>query len=126
MSNSNNNIHHGELLREAADKSDLTITQISKRAGFNRTTFYNHIENPVLPYHVLEKYAKVLAYDFIKFIPEMEKFKQFEEPSTLYKKPETIEEAIDQREHWKNRYYELLERYNDLMEKLLKSNNEKS
>lgn len=119
MSNSNN-IHYGELLRQAADKSDLNITQIAKRAGFNRTSFYNHIVNPDLPFHILERYAKVLKYDFTSIIPEMQKFQRFEEPYAPYKTPETKEEAIHQMDVWKERYYHLLERYNAMMEEILK------
>lgn len=118
MSNTNN-IHHGELLREAAAKSDLSITQIAKRAGYNRTTFYNHIVNPDLPFHILERYAKVLQFDFATVIPEMGRFKRFEEPNTLYKTPENIDEAMQQRDAWKERYYDLLERYNTMMENAL-------
>lgn len=118
MSNKNN-IHYGELLRKAADQSDLSITQIAKRAGFNRTTFYNHIINPHLPFHILERYARVLQYDFASLIPDMERFQRFEEASTLYKIPENIEEATQQRDTWKERYYELLEKYNKIIEEAL-------
>lgn len=120
MSNTNN-IHYGELLREAADKSDLSITQIAKRAGFNRTTFYNHIVNPLLPFHILERYSKVLHYDFATVIPEIERFQRFEEPNALYKIPKSIEDVIKQRDAWRERYYDLLERYNDMMEETLKN-----
>lgn len=116
-----NNIHYGELLREAADKSDLSITQIAKRAGFNRSTFYNHIVNPDLAFHILERYAKVLQFDFATVIPEMRKFQRFEEPNILYKIPENMEEAIQQRDAWRDRYYDLLERYNSLIEDVLKN-----
>ncbi|MBC7747928.1 MAG: helix-turn-helix transcriptional regulator [Methylotenera sp.] len=118
---STNNIHYGELLREAADKSDLSITQISKRAGFNRSTFYNHIINPDLPFHILERYAKVLQFDFATVIPEMGRFQRFEEPSALYKIPDNLDEAMQQRDAWRERYYDLLERYNAMMEEVLKN-----
>jgi AcrR family transcriptional regulator len=115
----NNKIHYGEVLRDVADKSELTITQVAKKAGFNRTTFYNHILNPDLPYHILERYGRVLKFDFTTKIPEMQKFKNFEDPAVLYQTPDTIEEVLLQRDIWRDRYYELLEKYNKVIEEAL-------
>ncbi len=114
-------MHYGEILREVADKSELTITQVAKKAGFNRTTFYNHIVNPELPFHILERYGRVLNFDFTAKIPEMQKFKNFEDPAVLYKTPDTLEEVLLQRDIWRDRYYELLEKYNKVIEEALAS-----
>jgi predicted RNase H-like HicB family nuclease len=39
-----------------------------------------------------------------------------EEPEEQYGKPKTLEEAIRILEQWKNKYLELLEKYNRLIE----------
>lgn len=119
MLKNNDKIHHGEVLRDVADKSELSITQLAKKAGFNRTTFYNHIINPDLPFHILERYGRVLKFDFTTKIPEMQKFKHFEDPVALYAVPTTMDEVMLQRNTWRDRYYELLEKYNKVIEEVL-------
>ena len=108
-------IHRGEILQAAVKKSKLKITQVVKKVGISRGTFYNHIEDPNLPFDILEKYGKALAYDFTTEIPEMTKY-AFEEPAEMYGQPSTIEEAIKQRDYWKDKYIALLEKHQRLIE----------
>ena len=107
-------IHRGEVLQLAVRKHKLKITQVVKKLGISRGTFYNHIEDPNLPLEVLEKYGKALGYDFTTDLPEMSKY-TFEEPSEVYgQQPSTIEEAIKQRDYWKDKYIALLEEHHRL------------
>ena len=78
--------------------------------GISRGTFYNHVEDPNLPFEILERYGKVLGYDFTADIPEMTKY-TFEEPVEIYGPPSTLEEAIKQVDYWRNKYIALLEKH---------------
>ena len=108
-------IHRGEILKAAVKKNKLKITQVAKKSGISRGTFYNHIEDPNLPFDILERYGKILGYDFTADIPEMAKY-SLEEPVEIYGHPATIEEAIQQRDYWKNKYISLLEKHQRLIE----------
>jgi hypothetical protein len=110
------NIHRGEALEEAVKKTRTKVTQLVRKVGISRGTYYNHIEDPKLSYEMLEAYGKVLKYDFTQVIPQMPKY-VIDEPEDSYGKPATLEEAIRQIDHWKDKYINLLEQYKDLIEK---------
>lgn len=107
--------HRGEALQAAVKKTKFKITQLVKRMKISRGTFYNHKEDPNLPFEILEQYGKILKYDFTNDFPEMQKY-SLEESPAFYGEPTTIEEAIKQRDHWKDKYLKLLEKYNKLIE----------
>lgn len=115
--------HRGELLRQIIAESGLTKTSVAEKAGFSRSSYYNHITEPDLSLEILLKYGKVLKYNFIEEFPELIK-NVVEESSTKYtldSKPETIEEAIHQLNIWKEKYFELLEKYQTALELQIKA-----
>jgi hypothetical protein len=115
LTTKNRNIHRGEALEEAVKKTRTKVTQLVKKVGVSRGTYYNHIQDPKLSYEILEAYGKVLKYDFTQVIPQMPKY-IFDEPEDTYGKPNNLEEAIRQIDYWKDKYISLLERYNSLIE----------
>ena len=118
MKTKRSNIHRGDILKAAVKKSDLTIQQTTKRAGYSRSSYYNHIEDPYLSYDILEQYGKALRHDFTEEIPEMNKY-LFEDPSEYQIMSITFEDAIRQRDQWREKYYKLLEQFHKLAEKKL-------
>lgn len=107
--------HRGEILQATVKKSRMKITELVKRMNISRGTFYNHKEDPHLSYETLEEYGKVLKYDFTADFPEMQKY-LLEEPEAFYGEPSTLEQAIKQRNYWrdqadlwKDKYIKLLE-----------------
>lgn len=108
-------IHRGEALQAAISSSDLTIKQITARARFSRSSYYNHIADPNLPFEVLVRYGKVLKYDFTQDIPGMEKY-PFNEDIVPRPQPKTFDEAIADRDYWRDKYIQLLEKHNKLIE----------
>ena len=103
------NLHRGALLEAAVKESSINITQMVKRLGISRGTYYNHKNDPDLSFEQLAKYGKVLKRDFSQELPEMKKY-ALEESEAPYNAPKTLEEAIEQRDYWRERYYQLLER----------------
>jgi len=65
----------------------------------------------------LLKYGKAINYDFSQDIPGMEE-QVAEEPVVDYmKEPETLEEAKQQVNYWKYKYYTTLDKYIEAIEK---------
>ncbi len=96
--------------------SDLNITIITNRAGYNRSSYYNHILKPDLSFTILTKYGKALGHDFSRELPEIQPYMRLDEPTPGYQTNLTTEELIKQRDLWKDKYLELLEKYNRLIE----------
>ena len=112
-------IHRGQVLQAAVADSGLSITQVVKRTGYSRSSYYNHIEDPRLAYHILAEYGKTLKHDFSTDFPEMVS-NLVEDPEEQYGEPKTFGDAIRQRDIWKEKYYQLLEKHQKLLEDKLK------
>ncbi len=108
------NIHRGEILKTAVGKSGQKVEQVAKKAGYKRSTYYTHIEQPDLDLRILEKYGKAMSYDFTEEIPEMNKY-ILEDPPAKYI-PRTFEEAINQLGQLRDKYDQLNEKYKQLNE----------
>jgi len=106
---SKRNIDRGKLLQEKVSKSGISVKVVTNRAGYQRPTYYTHIEKSDLSFDILEKYGKALNYDFSIDIPEMKEYFKSRNPN--------ISNDIGSAEYWKSKYYDLLEKYNTLLEK---------
>ena len=104
-------LHIGNLLEKIVKGSDISVETITRKLNYSRTTYYNHIKNKNLPLDILIRYGRVLGYDFSQDIPEVKEMENM-----LNSRPLSIEEAIRQREVWRARYYELMEKFNAYLE----------
>jgi hypothetical protein len=111
--------HHGEILEEAVKKSGISVTALVEKVRYSRSAYYKHILESDLSFDILEQYGKALKYDFSIDLPEMKKTR-FEEDPEEYSQPTTIEQAIQQKDYWRNKYYALLEKHQQLLEEKLK------
>ena len=89
---------------------------VAQKAGYKRVTYYTHTKKEDLSFAILNKYARALGYDFSDDIPGMNSFVVQEEDHAYKKNPATLKEALQQRDHWRDKYYELLEKYQKLLE----------
>ncbi len=115
-------IHRGEILQQVVAESGLSVTKVVQKAGFSRSSFYNHTTDPELPVDILLKYGTVLRYDFIENFPELlgNHVKEIIPKYTAESKAETIDEALKQRDAWREKYFELLEKYQAALEQQIK------
>jgi hypothetical protein len=104
------NIHRGNLLDTAVRQSSTNISQMVKKLGISRGSFYNHIKDPNLSFETLARYGKAIKHDFSQDFPEMRKY-VIEEPEVPYGMPKNMEEAIEQRDYWRERYYKKNEEF---------------
>lgn len=81
------------------------------------------MRTPDLSFDIIEKYGKALSFDFTKVFPEMIRYIAFAEPKTDYGEALTFDTLIKQRDQWRDKYYDLLEKYNKLIEEKLEMRN---
>ena len=115
MAGEKTKLNRGQVLATAVGASRLSKEEVAKKAGYTRSAYYKHIENPNLDYHILMAYGRALKHDFTDEFPDMPKY-MLEEPEKAYCKPKSIDDALRFVEHWKHKYLELLEKYNRLIE----------
>lgn len=109
MRNRKKHIHRGELLHKIADDHELSIIKIAKKAGYSRGSYYVHIAQPELSFEILQQYGKAMNYNFADDFPEMKNY-VLEDPETTYIFASNFEDAVRQRDYWRNKYYNLLEK----------------
>lgn len=106
-------LHRGQLLEEAVKATRLKKEDVAAKAGYQRTSYYKHIKERDLPYHILTAYGKAIRYDFTELLPEMPKY-MIEEPDEQYS-PMNLEEARKQIDYWRDKYIDLLELFNKMI-----------
>lgn len=120
--------HRGEILektvRQWCAKNGFTIIALSKKLNQAPSTTYRQFEKDDLPYHIIKKFGKAMAHDFRVEFPEMDEDESFTGASSTAQEqsnyePITLMQAIQQRDNWKEKYYDLLEKHNDLLRQKL-------
>ena len=112
-------LDRGQILAALVEASGLKKEDVALRAGYSRSAYYKHVENPNLDYHILIAYGKAINHDFTQEFPEMPRY-ELEDPETIYVRlPKTVDEAVLQRDFWRNKYFDLLEKYTSIIEEKL-------
>ncbi|QNK61260.1 hypothetical protein H7F33_11835 [Pedobacter sp. PAMC26386] len=100
--------HKGEYLDYIVRNTGITIKALTTFAGFDRSSYYNHILDPHLPYKVISKYGEVLHHDFSDQYPE-ERTAKSSDPNEIT----TFEEMKKDRDYWRSRFLDLAEKVAD-------------
>lgn len=98
--------HRGEVLNDVVRKAGIKVNVLAKEVGYDRTSYYNHVKDPELPYTVIAKYGVVLKHDFSEEFPDVEDFATRDSDNTIT----TFEEMKASRDFWKRMYNELFEK----------------
>ncbi len=101
--------HKGKILEKAVRESGIPLTKLTKRINKSRRWIYNAFENPNLSIEYIIQIGDIIHYDFSESLVELKKFK-----SSALKVHITGEQ--DYPEYWKDKYLELLEKYNNILE----------
>lgn len=104
--------HKGKILEKAVRESGIPLTKLTKRINKSRRWIYNAFENPNLSIEYIIQIGEIIHYDFSEVLVELKKFK-----SSALKVHVTGEQ--ENPEYWKDKYLELLEKYNNILERKL-------
>lgn len=107
-------MHRGQVLERVVKQSSLSIKDVITRMNISRTTYYNHINNKDLSIDIIAKYGRVIGYNFSAEFPEIKRAEAF----IKTREPKTFDEAMIERNMWREKYYDVLEKYNICMERL--------
>jgi hypothetical protein len=110
--------HRGRILAITVESTGLNKEDVAIRAGYSRSAYYKHVENANLDYHILMAYGKAIKHDFTAEFPDMPKYMLYDIDDSR-DDAMTREEAIRQRDSWKDKYLDLLEKYNKVIEELM-------
>lgn len=109
--------HIGHILDSVAENHPLSKVEIIKKAGYtSQSTYYKHIVQEDLSFRILYKYARAMDYSFSSELPEFEKWMKDNNAPPLGTMNKEIDALIQELNKWKEKYYELMEKYNMLLE----------
>ncbi|WP_343747395.1 hypothetical protein [Fluviicola sp.] len=103
-------IHRGEIVERVVRDSGIPLTKVAKKMGKSRRWIYNVFEMPDLSLDLVLEFGKILHYDFSDEIPQIAN-------RTSIINDRDIPYGVNKVEYWKNKYYRLLEEYNELLKK---------
>lgn len=107
--------HRGEIVEKAVRQSGFPLTKLAERLGKSRRWIYNAFENAQLPIDHIPRIGKIIHHDFSNEIDEL-KGRAIHTGETLTQSYSTPEKDA---EYWRTKYYELMEKYNVLLENRL-------
>lgn len=108
--------HKGEIVEKAVRDSGIKLTELAKKMNLSRRHLYNLFEEPDLSVEYIYKIGKIIHHDFTNEI------KSYLRDSASGIIENTSDETIpygEQTEYWKNKYFDLLEKYNELQMKMI-------
>jgi predicted transcriptional regulator len=106
-------IHHGETIERIIRREGHSISKIAKLIGISRRSLYSWFLQSQLKVETMNKIGQVMNYDFSKEFPELFGAAAFTETSGQ-KPAHNLMEKDNMSEVWKEKYFDLLERYNSL------------
>ena len=107
--------HRGEIVERAVRQSGMPLTQLTQKLGRSRRWIYNAFENPYLSLEVILQIGGIIHHDFSEEITELKNPRQLTNEPAERMYSVTDENTV---EFWKNKYLLLLEKYNELLEKV--------
>jgi len=107
--------HRGEILKQVIKDLNAKVSHVADKMKIDRGTVYRHMEDPELSFDHIIKYGEALNFDFSKHFPEM--IYVLKEPPSEYGSAKSYDELKDAAEYWKDKYIDILEKYNALLVK---------
>jgi AcrR family transcriptional regulator len=106
-------IHHGQIVEKVIRRNGHSISEIARITGVNRRSVYNWFNQRTLKEDIIVRLGRAIQHDFSSMFPDL-MFKTTDFTST----GQTLNSQPDQNAIWKDKYIELLERYNELLESI--------
>ncbi len=108
--------HKGEITEKAVRESGMPLTKLTQRLKKSRRWIYNAFENPNLSIEYVLEIGKIIHHDFSEDIFELKKYRNMSLALHLEDNHRSSEDN-NTIEFWKNKYLEILEKYNLLLER---------
>jgi hypothetical protein len=113
-----NDCHHGQTIEKIIRRNGHSISDLAKVMNVNRRSIYNWFTQPRLKLHIVENIGYAIGYDFSQELPDLFMpmvFKRINSKNGSEVSVGLISSNVDEDDLWKDKYVDLLERYNQLL-----------
>jgi len=111
-------VHHGQIIEKIIRRNGHSISDVARLTNVNRRSVYNWFNQQQLKPEIIYRIGCVINHDFSAELPQLFTSEDFEKgfkkvsfPGSNYNDPEDLYN----KHYWKDKYIELLERYNTLL-----------
>lgn len=115
-------LHHGQTVEKIIRKNGHSISEVAKRLNVNRRSIYNWFTQAILKQETIHKIGRAIMHDFSAEFPHLFSPADFiftmVPTFSLEEYNKKIEPAGNdtQSAEWRDKYLELLEKYNQVLE----------
>jgi hypothetical protein len=103
--------HHGQIVERIIKDKGYNITELATDLQVNRRTLYHWFGNQYLKPEIIHNIGLTIQHDFSKEFPELFSTEDFQFIFNSRDEPISVRNEIAN--HWKHKYLELLEKYNE-------------
>jgi transcriptional regulator with XRE-family HTH domain len=124
-------LHYGQIVEKRVRRSGISITELARNTNVNRRSVYNWFNQKRLSANIIHRIGCAINYDFTTDFPQLFsaggfKFNRFNPDALMEEEKYPIPEPKDNEGNWKDKYVNLLEDYNSLLQsKMANSDNDK-
>lgn len=97
--------HAGQILEKAIRKSDVSIAEVSRRLKVTRRTLYYWFNKKAINASIITNIGMAINHDFSEDYPQF-----------LNHINTSSEQTTDEETAWRNKYIDVLEQYNNLLQ----------
>jgi transcriptional regulator with XRE-family HTH domain len=101
--------HYGAIIEKVIRRNGHSISDLAKATNVNRRSVYNWFNQRRLKPDVINRIGAAINYDFSRDMPELLGENNLNAVSGA--------EGAEQNNIWKDKYVELMERYNEMLYK---------
>ncbi|MFT6982403.1 MAG: putative transcriptional regulator [Crocinitomicaceae bacterium] len=110
-------VHRGEIIKKIVHESGYSITTLAKRLNKSRRWVYYIFEKPNVSLDVVLQIGKILHHDFSLEMKGVTLYSMQNQEAQTVADRRAFNSEKEEIQHWKEQYYSLLEKYNDLLER---------
>lgn len=118
-------LHHGQIIERVIRRNGYSISELARLTKVNRRSVYNWFNQKRLKPELIYRIGCVLNYDFSNELPDLfskEDFNRFSHSHEVGSEAGKSGEPSEDHLYWKDKYIDLLERYNQLLMQYMESN----
>jgi len=110
-------LHHGQTIERIIRRNGYSITDLARLTSVNRRSVYNWFNQRHLKPEIIYRIGSVIDYDFSTVFPSLYLQEEYNLRQPLVKPQEAVQKDTtpEGNDIWKDKYIELLERYNSLL-----------
>ena len=111
-------LHYGQIVEKIVRRNGHSISDVARLANVNRRSVYNWFNQRQLKPEIIYRIGCVINHDFSEELPELftpEDFQKGFKRTSFLNGVSYETEVSENKQVWKDKYIELLERYNNLL-----------